>query len=57
MTFSLSSRRLMALGITLLFAILCLTSSSFAEDLRTKNPTSKFFVTDLEGQSLVNTGD
>jgi hypothetical protein len=57
MTFSLSSRRLMALGGTLLFTILFLTSSSVAEDLRKKNPTSKFFVTDLEGQSQVNTGE
>jgi hypothetical protein len=57
MTFSLSSRRLMALGITLLFTVLFLTSSSIAEDLRKKNPTSKFFVTDLEGQSQVNTGE
>ena len=57
MTFSFSSRRLMALGITLLFAVQFLPSSSFAEDLRKKNPTSKFFVTDLEGQSQVNTGE
>jgi hypothetical protein len=47
----------MALGITLLFTVLFLTSSSIAEDLRKKNPTSKFFVTDLEGQSQVNTGE
>ena len=57
MTFSLSSRPLMTLGVTLLFAVQFLPSSSLAEDLRKKNPTSKFFVTDLEGQSQVNTGE
>jgi hypothetical protein len=57
MTFSLSSRRLMTLGGALLFAVQFLTSASLAEDLRKKNPTSKFFVTDLEGQSQVNTGE
>jgi len=47
----------MTLGGTLLFTVQFLTSSSIAEDLRRKNPTSKFFVTDVEGQSQVNTGD
>jgi hypothetical protein len=47
----------MTLGGTLLFAVQFLTSSSIAEDLRKKNPTSKFFVTDVEGLSQVNTGE
>jgi hypothetical protein len=47
----------MALGGTLLFAVLLLSASSFAEELGKRNPTSKFYVTDLEGQSQVNTGE
>jgi len=47
----------MTLGGTLLFTVLFLTSSSLADDLRKKNPTSKFFVTDVEGLSQVNTGE
>ena len=47
----------MTLGGALLFTVQFLASSSSAQDLRKKNPTSKFFVTDVEGQSQVNTGE
>jgi hypothetical protein len=47
----------MTLGGTLLLTVQFLTCSSFAQDLRKKNPTSKFFVTDVEGLSQVNTGE
>jgi hypothetical protein len=57
MTFSLRSLRLMTLGGTLLFTVQFLTSSGLADELRKKNPTSKFFVTDVEGLSQVNTGE
>ncbi len=46
----------MTLGGALLFTVQFLASSSMADDFSKKNPTSKFFVTDLEGISQVNTG-
>ena len=57
MIFSSSLRRLLTLGSALLFAVQFLTSSGIAEDLRKKNPSSRFFVTDLDGQSQINTGE
>jgi hypothetical protein len=57
MTSSLSFRRLMTLGGTLLLTVQFLTSFGFAAAAGKRNPTSKFYVADVEGISQVNTGE